>query len=89
MERIEKMGKLYVSYVDYTISIQIDWVYIDNGVETMRQPKDVRGFVPGQIEQVKAYIGMEESPEITYLESIWTQEVIDAYNAFIQSQEQE
>lgn len=40
-------------------------------------------FVPGDIEKVKAFIGLEESPEITYLNTIWDQAAIDAYNQSI------
>lgn len=40
-------------------------------------------FAPGEIDKVKAFIGLEESPEITYLNTIWDQAAIDAYNQSI------
>lgn len=61
-----------------TISVTILLIVKRDGVEIARS-SNTRAFAPGQIEDVKTYIGVTDSPEITYLESIWTQEVIDAY----------
>lgn len=63
-----------------TISVAIDSVLRRDGVIVARS-RDRRAFTPGQIQDVRAYIGVDESPEIDYLNAIWTQEVIDAYNA--------
>lgn len=62
-----------------TISILIVTLIKRDGVEISRE-NHRQAFVPGDIEAVKEYIGVTESPEITYLESIWTQEAIDAWN---------
>lgn len=62
-----------------TISITAITIVKKDGVEIARA-SNTRAFQPGDIELVKAYIGVNESPEITYLESIWTQEAIDAWN---------
>lgn len=62
-----------------TISISLFTIFKNDGVEVGRNPPQTRAFVPGQIEDVKTYIGVTDSPEITYLESIWTQDVIDAW----------
>jgi hypothetical protein len=64
-----------------TLSISRFDVISEDGVEISVSQPHTQGFVPGDIEAVKSYIGVSESPEITYLESIWTQEAIDAWNA--------
>lgn len=61
-----------------TISVTIMLIVRRDGVEIARS-NNACAFYPGQIEEVKAYIGVTDSPEITYLQSIWTQDVIDAY----------
>lgn len=62
-----------------TISIIKFIIVKDDGIEIARS-SNTCGFVPGQIEDVKKYIGQENCPEIAYLQSIWTQDAIDAYN---------
>ncbi len=61
-----------------TISIAKDVVVKKDGMEIARN-RHRRAFVPGEIEAVKTYLSMSDSPEIDYLNAIWTQEVIDAY----------
>lgn len=61
-----------------TVSIAMDTIILRNGGEISKS-RHRCAFVPGQIEAVKEYIGQESSPEITYLETIWTQEVINEY----------
>lgn len=68
-----------INPITKTVSITIYTVVKKDGVEIARSQPNTRAFAPGDIEQVKAYIGVSESPEITYLESIWTQEAIDAW----------
>lgn len=41
-------------------------------------------FYPGQIEKVKEFTGFEESPELTYLNTIWDQNAIDKYQQEMQ-----
>lgn len=62
-----------------TISVTLVTIVKRDGIEIARS-SNTRAFQPGDIEEVKSYIGVTESPEITYLESIWTQEAIDAWN---------
>ena len=70
-----------------TISIaKFSTIYKD-GLIVSRNVIDRCGFVPGEIEKVKAYIGMNSEPEIKYLESIWTDELIKQYQEFIANQE--
>lgn len=63
-----------------TVSVAIDTVIYRDDVEISRE-RNRRAFVPGQLDDVKDFIGINESPEITYLDAIWTQEVIAEYNA--------
>lgn len=63
-----------------TVSITRVTIVKKDGIEIARS-SNTRAFMPGDIEEVKIYLGVQESPEITYLESIWTQEAIDAWNA--------
>lgn len=64
-----------------TISIAKDTIIQKDGVEIARQ-RNRQAFVPGDIEAVKSYTGFTNAdPEIVYLNSIWTQNVIDAYVA--------
>jgi len=63
-----------------SVSIAIDTVVLRNGIEIARE-RLRRAFVPGEIEDVKEFVGVESSPEIEYLEAIWTTEVIEAFNA--------
>lgn len=70
-----------------TISIRKQTIFVDNGAEVARSEPWRRAFVPGEIEAVKEVTGWNDStPEVIYLNSIWTQEVIDAYNAMIAAQ---
>jgi hypothetical protein len=64
--------------VNKTVSITKVTIVKNDGIEIARS-SNTRAFQPGDIEAVKEYIGVSESPEITYLESIWTQEAIDAW----------
>lgn len=63
-----------ISIVKYNV------VYKD-GIELSRVHLDRCAFVPGDIEKVKAYLNMQDEPEIQYLESIWTDEVIQRNKA--------
>ncbi len=61
-----------------TISCAIDTIVLKDSVEIART-RDRRAFVPGEIEQFKQYVGATSSPEIDYLNAIWTADVISAY----------
>ena len=70
-----------------TISVAMDSVIKKDGVEVSRS-RERCAFVPGDIEGVKAYTGLDDkSPEIVYLNSIWSAEVIAAHKALVASQE--
>lgn len=53
---------------------------IKDGDNEIARGRDRKAFIPGEIDEVKSYIELTEGPEIDYLQSIWTQEVIDTYN---------
>lgn len=66
------------------VTINLD----DEGNETGRNNHRC-GFAPGQIEEVKQFLGVESSPEIDYLNAVWTAEVINAYQQMILASQQE
>lgn len=53
-----------------SVSVAIDTVVMRDGEELSRN-RVRQAFVPGDIEKVKEFIGATESPEITYLNTIW------------------
>lgn len=73
-----KLAKLEINQDNKTISIRLDTVIKEGGVELSRSCHRC-AFVPGQIEDVKEYLCVEDSPEIQYLNSIWTEDVIADY----------
>jgi len=77
------IGSLEVNLLNKTVSIALNTIIKENGIE-ISQSRHRCAFGPGDIEQVKEYIGSTEGPEIDYLNAIWTQDVIDAYNNSIQ-----
>lgn len=52
---------------------------VDVNGQLMPVSRNTKCFWPPDIEEVKEYLGAQESPEISYLQSKWTQEVIDEY----------
>jgi hypothetical protein len=68
-----------------TVSIAMDTVIKRDGVEISKS-RDRRAFVPGDIDVVKEYTGLTTGPEISYLEALWTAEVIAEYEASIVQQ---
>lgn len=71
-----------------TISIAKDTVVFRDGVEISRE-RHRTAFVPGQIEEVKTYIGETSSPEIDYLNAIWTEQAIADYQTLLASQNEQ
>lgn len=62
-----------------TLSISRYDVIMEDGVEISASNPHTQGFSPGEIEDIKSFIGVTDSPEITYLESIWTPDVVAAW----------
>lgn len=72
-----------------TLSIHKILIILRDGVEISRGNPHSCAFYPGQIAEVKAFTGWDDtSPEIIYLKSIWNQEIIDAYLDMISAQQQ-
>lgn len=69
-----------------TLSIRLDTVIKEDGVELSRKSHRC-AFAPGDIAKVREYLGVTTGPEITYLKSIWTKEVIAEYKAMIDAQD--
>ncbi len=69
-----------------TISIAIDTLILKDGIEIARN-RERGAFVPGDIEKVKAYIGLDKGPEIDYLNAIWTEEAIISYQTMLEQNE--
>ena len=61
-----------------TVSIRMDTVIKEDELEISRSSHRC-AFGPGDILKVKEYLGVETSPEIDYLNAVWTEEVIAAY----------
>jgi len=69
-----------------TISIAKDTVILRDGVEISRD-RFRCAFYPGQVEDVKVFTGWSnETPEVIYLNAIWTPEVIAAYQDLLNNQ---
>lgn len=73
-----KLSKFEVNPENKTISIRKDEIIKENDVELARKSHRC-AFVPGELDKVKEYMGLEDGPEIAYLESLWTEEAIQAY----------
>jgi hypothetical protein len=67
-----------------TVSVCIATLLVNENTVIATLSKVRQAFAPGDIQKVKDFIGMEDSPEIRYLNDIWTQDVIDSYNTFVQ-----
>ena len=85
--QIQEIAICNINTTTKTISISKTDVVLDGTKVIARGEPWMRAFAPGEIDSVKEVTGWsDETPEIIYLNSIWTQEVIDAYNAMIASQ---
>jgi hypothetical protein len=66
-----------------TISVAKDTIVLRDGVEISRS-RHRCAFAPGDLDAVKAYTGFTDaSPEIVYLNAIWTPDVVSEYQALI------
>jgi len=69
-----------VNLTDLRLTLKIYYVFKEDGIEINRSNK-TEYFYPADIEKVKFCLGVQSSPEIDYLNSIWTAEVISSYIA--------
>ena len=74
-----------INMTSKTISVAKDTIIKKDGVEVGKQ-RHRCAFVPGDIEAVKTYIGATDSPEIDYLNAIWTEDVIADYQASLSNE---
>lgn len=62
------------------VSISLQTIISEDGIELTRSPRHRKAFAPGNLEDVKAYTGMGDSdPQIKYLSTVWTSKVINDY----------
>ena len=66
-----------------TLSIRMDTIIKEDGVELSRKHHRC-AYVPGDIDKVVECLGADAS-EVSYLKSIWTDEVIAEYEATIEA----
>lgn len=79
-----KFKKLDIDVETWFISLAFIPVYVEDGVEQDRGRFQRRAFVPGDIEKVKAFTGLgDNNKHIQYIDSLWTAQVIAAYQASI------
>lgn len=83
------MIKFDVEQERKTVSIAHVTIIKRDGEEISRTKLHRRAFAPGDIEEVKTYLELETSPEIEYLNSLWTEEVVAQYQAHLAAQEEE
>lgn len=69
-----------INTTNKTISIAKDTI-VKKDSQPIAKSRDRRAFVPGDIAAVKDYLGTDSSPEIDYLNAIWTEQAINDYLA--------
>jgi hypothetical protein len=79
------VARFEVNPENKTLSIRLDTVIKEEGVELSRSHHRC-AYVPGDIDKVIECLGAD-APEVAYLNLIWTDEVIKAYKAKTQEQE--
>jgi len=72
------VSKFEIDTEALTVSIKLDTVIKEDGRELARSSHR-RGFVPGDIEDIRTYTGKDVSAELIYLESLWSPEAVAAY----------
>lgn len=67
-----------------SLTISKIMVIFNDAVEISRGEPLSCAFIPGQIDAVKAFTRWDDTtPEVIYLNSVWTQDVIDAYQLLL------
>lgn len=66
-----------------TLSVSI--VIIKNIEENDGFARHRAAFIPGEIDKVKEFLGVDTSPEIDFLNSLWTDEVIAKYQKLLEA----
>lgn len=95
--RKKQFRKFEIDIVNKTLSISSDIVLEDNGVLLLDDnglpvvtDSYYRGFVPGEFDTVKEWVEIDDlHPAYVFLQSFWTQQVIDDYRAKLAALESE
>lgn len=78
------INEITINLKHKTVSVEKTTVITDeNDIEIVKQTS-LHGFDPVDIDRLKNFTGLDDTNiHINYIDSLWTQEVIDAYNAKI------
>ena len=82
MQKENKIAILDMNLKNNTISLRKDTVTYENGEELTRAHERC-AFVPGDIEKVREYTGLQSGELIDLLNERWTPEVIADYQAMV------
>lgn len=75
-----------------SFTLHVNQIIKEDGILIASSQLDTRAFVPGEIDKVKNWLAshlglsldeIDQVPEIAYINAIWTQNVIDAYQDLI------
>lgn len=78
MKKEIKIAGIDINMGSKIVSIALDIKIIEEGT-TLVESRHRCTFAPGQIEDVKKYIGKKTGSEITMLKSLWTKEAIEEH----------
>lgn len=81
----KKLKNFDVDAENKTVSISYEIILTDDIEGELARKKYRRAFVPGQVEEIKAWAEVgNQNPYIVFLNSIWTPAVISAYQASLE-----
>ena len=76
----DELSEFNVSKKNMTVQVRIDCVVYEGGVEVMRKQKSTRSFMPGRYDEISNFVGdIDIAKEVAYLQSVWTDEVVEKY----------
>jgi hypothetical protein len=77
---LEKKQQIGFEYFPGTNSFSVhkDSLILEDGIEVGKS-RHTMAFTCDMIDEMKKYLGDEKHPLIAYCDSIWTQDVIDAF----------
>lgn len=92
LEKIKTLSRIDVYGTGPCVSVSIDSVILEDGTPITKETVNTKGFIPGEIEEVKTWLmdnlgltldQVNTMPEVSFIQSKWTQQAIDAYTAII------
>ena len=86
-ERIEVSDIKITNFNEMFISISLDTVIYKDDIEIARSSLNARGFVPGELQDVKDFTGVNEGELINALDALWSADVILKYDEKFKSKE--